>query len=50
MPMHNGLLPREGFKMDAILRLIRATALNPKLLLPLVLRTYMVAPIPSLFP
>lgn len=37
MPMHNGLLPREGFKMDAILRLIRATALNPKLLLPLVL-------------
>ena len=37
MPMHNGLLPREGFKMDAVIRLIRNTALNPSLLLPLVL-------------
>lgn len=35
--MHNGILPREGFKMDAVLRLIRNTALNPSILLPLVL-------------
>lgn len=35
--MHTGILPREGFKADAIIRLIRSTALNPKLLLPLLL-------------
>lgn len=35
--MHNGLLPREGFKMDTVLAILRNTALNPKLLLPLVL-------------
>ncbi|KAK0632803.1 hypothetical protein B0T14DRAFT_533138 [Immersiella caudata] len=37
MPMHNGILPREGFKMDTVVRLIRSTALNPSLLLPLIL-------------
>ncbi|KND94806.1 Short-chain dehydrogenase/reductase family 16C member 6 [Tolypocladium ophioglossoides CBS 100239] len=37
MPMHNGILPREGFCADVILRVIRRTALNPTLLLPLVL-------------
>ena len=35
--MHKGLFPREGFCADVILKLIRATALNPSLLLPLVL-------------
>jgi len=35
--MHNGFLPREGFKMDTVLKVIRSTALNPSLLLPLVL-------------
>ena len=29
MPMHNGFLPREGFKLDSIIKLIRLTALNP---------------------
>ncbi|KAL2139992.1 hypothetical protein VTI28DRAFT_4422 [Corynascus sepedonium] len=37
MPMHNGFLPREGFKGDTVLKIIRNTALNPKVLLPLVL-------------
>ncbi|PNY25223.1 Short-chain dehydrogenase/reductase family 16C member 6 [Tolypocladium capitatum] len=37
MPMHNGILPREGFCADVILKLLRRTALNPALLLPLVL-------------
>ncbi|KAH7033553.1 estradiol 17-beta-dehydrogenase [Microdochium trichocladiopsis] len=37
MPMHNGWLPREGFYFDVILRLIGKTALNPALLLPVVL-------------
>ncbi|KAL2256785.1 hypothetical protein VTK26DRAFT_1123 [Humicola hyalothermophila] len=37
MPMHNGFLPREGFKGDTVLKIIRNTALNPKLLLPLLL-------------
>lgn len=37
MPFHNGYLPREGFKADTVLSLIRSTALNPKLLLPLIL-------------
>lgn len=35
--MHNGFLPREGFKVDTVLKIIRNTALNPKLVLPLVL-------------
>lgn len=37
MPMHQGLLPREGFCADVVVRLIRQTALNPALILPLVL-------------
>src|SRR5690349_17436978 len=37
MPLHTGFLPREGFKMDTLLKVIRNTALNPSLLLPLVL-------------
>lgn len=37
MPAHNGILPREGLCADVILKLIRRTALNPALLLPLVL-------------
>jgi len=37
MPMHNGILPREGFKSDTVLKIIRNTALNPKLVLPLLL-------------
>ncbi|KAK3906803.1 hypothetical protein C8A05DRAFT_29350 [Staphylotrichum tortipilum] len=37
MPMHNGFLPREGFKVDTVLKIIRNTALNPKLVLPLLL-------------
>ncbi|KAF4455482.1 hypothetical protein F53441_2272 [Fusarium austroafricanum] len=32
-----GLIPREGFCADVVVRLIRQTALNPALLLPLVL-------------
>ncbi|KAK4240915.1 hypothetical protein C8A03DRAFT_41551 [Achaetomium macrosporum] len=35
--MHNGFLPREGFKGDTVLKIIRNTALNPKLILPLLL-------------
>ncbi|KAK4461859.1 hypothetical protein QBC42DRAFT_346831 [Cladorrhinum samala] len=37
MPMHNGFLPREGFKSDTVLKIIRGTVLNPKLMLPLLL-------------
>lgn len=37
MPMHKGLLPREGFCGDVVLKLARQTALNPALLLPLIL-------------
>ncbi|KAK7226246.1 hypothetical protein V2G26_014249 [Clonostachys chloroleuca] len=37
MPMHKGILPREGFCADVILNLIRTTALNPSFLLPLIL-------------
>lgn len=37
MPMHNGLLPREGFKMDTVVRLVANTALNPLVTLPLLL-------------
>jgi hypothetical protein len=35
--MHNGFLPREGFKGDTVLKILRNTALNPKLVLPLLL-------------
>lgn len=35
--MHNGFLPREGFCLDVILKLLRRTAFNPSLVLPLVL-------------
>ena len=35
--MHNGFLPREGFKADTVLKIIRNTALNPTLTLPLLL-------------
>lgn len=37
MPMHNGFLPREGFKGDTVFKIIRNTALNPKVILPLLL-------------
>ncbi|KAM0244630.1 hypothetical protein ACHAP5_006094 [Fusarium lateritium] len=37
MPMHKGLIPREGFCADVLMRIVRQTALNPALLLPLVL-------------
>ncbi|KAF6841143.1 dehydrogenase reductase sdr family member 8 [Colletotrichum plurivorum] len=37
MPMHQGLLPREGLVADPIFRLIGRTALNPALVLPLLL-------------
>ncbi|EMR64883.1 putative dehydrogenase reductase sdr family member 8 protein [Eutypa lata UCREL1] len=37
MPIHNGWLPREGFAADSIFKFIGATALNPALLLPLLL-------------
>ncbi|KAL6867859.1 hypothetical protein J3F83DRAFT_75408 [Trichoderma novae-zelandiae] len=37
MPMHKGILPREGLCADVILKLIRRTLLNPNLLLPLIL-------------
>lgn len=37
MPMHKGLLPREGLCADVILKLVRRTLLNPNLLLPLLL-------------
>lgn len=35
--MHNGLLPREGFKADVVLRLLSNTALNPLVTLPFLL-------------
>nr|XP_036580585.1 dehydrogenase reductase sdr family member 8 [Colletotrichum truncatum]KAF6788580.1 dehydrogenase reductase sdr family member 8 [Colletotrichum truncatum] len=37
MPMHQGFLPREGLVADPIFRLIGRTALNPALVLPLLL-------------
>ena len=37
MPIRESLIPREGFRADVVLRLIRQTLLNPALLLPLVL-------------
>lgn len=37
MPMHNGLLPREGFKADTVIRVLGKTALNPAFTLPLLL-------------
>lgn len=37
MPFHKGLIPREGFCADVVLKVIRQTALNPALLLPLIL-------------
>lgn len=37
MPMHNGLLPREGFKADTVLRVLGKTAFNPAFTLPLLL-------------
>ncbi|QPH00800.1 hypothetical protein C2857_004784 [Epichloe festucae Fl1] len=37
MPMHQGFIPREGFSVEVILKLLRKTAFNPSLLLPLVL-------------
>lgn len=37
MPMHNGLLPREGFKMDTIVRALSRTAFNPFFTLPILL-------------
>ncbi|KAL2180419.1 uncharacterized protein P884DRAFT_327361 [Thermothelomyces heterothallicus CBS 202.75] len=40
MPMHNGFLPREGFKGDTVLQIIGNTALNPELLLPLKLLAF----------
>ncbi|KAF3360585.1 hypothetical protein VdG1_01545 [Verticillium dahliae VDG1] len=37
MPMHQGILPREGLTADPIFSLLGRTALNPSVLLPLVL-------------
>ncbi|KAK1460623.1 short-chain dehydrogenase [Colletotrichum cuscutae] len=37
MPLHQGFLPREGLTADPIFRLIAKTALNPSVLLPLLL-------------
>lgn len=37
MPMHKGWLPREGFTVDVVARLIGRTALNPLFLAPLLL-------------
>jgi all-trans-retinol dehydrogenase (NAD+) len=37
MPMNNSWLPREGFRGDQVLAIVRNTAFNPALLLPLVL-------------
>ncbi|KAI0452724.1 NAD(P)-binding protein [Xylaria acuta] len=34
MPIHNGLLPREGFTADPVFKLLGRTAMNPMLLLP----------------
>jgi NAD(P)-dependent dehydrogenase (short-subunit alcohol dehydrogenase family) len=39
MPIHNGLLPREGFTADVLFRLLGKTALNPALLLAALLLT-----------
>ncbi|KAF4124002.1 Short-chain dehydrogenase [Geosmithia morbida] len=36
MPMHSSLIPREGFTFDIIARVVRATALNPAVLLPII--------------
>lgn len=35
--MHNGLLPREGFKLDTLVGIVKKTALNPVLTVPLLL-------------
>lgn len=35
--MHNGLLPREGFKADTVMRVLGKTAFNPAFTLPLLL-------------
>lgn len=35
MPTHSGLLPREGFKADTLIRVLGKTALNPAFMLPL---------------
>lgn len=35
--MHNGLMPREGLKLDVFARLVSNTALNPLVTLPLLL-------------
>lgn len=35
--MHNGLLPREGFKLDTLVSIFKNTALNPALTVPLLL-------------
>ncbi|KAG6362138.1 hypothetical protein INS49_010367 [Diaporthe citri] len=37
MPTHNGLLPREGFKADTVIRILGKTAFNPAFTLPLLL-------------
>ncbi|KAI1197750.1 NAD(P)-binding protein [Nemania serpens] len=37
MPIHIGLLPREGFTADPVLNLLSRTVLNPMLLLPIYL-------------
>ncbi|KAI1499152.1 hypothetical protein F5X99DRAFT_420085 [Biscogniauxia marginata] len=37
MPVHKGLLPREGLTADPVCKLISRTALNPVLLLPVLL-------------
>ncbi|RCI14583.1 hypothetical protein L249_6811 [Ophiocordyceps polyrhachis-furcata BCC 54312] len=37
MPTHKRLLPREGFCADVLVKLVRRTALNPALMLPLVI-------------
>ncbi|PSS03590.1 hypothetical protein BD289DRAFT_155006 [Coniella lustricola] len=37
MPMHSGLIPREGIKADVFARLFASTALNPLLTLPILL-------------
>lgn len=37
MPMHKGLLPREGFKADTVARIVGNTAFNPIFTLPILL-------------
>ncbi|KUI67843.1 Short-chain dehydrogenase/reductase family 16C member 6 [Cytospora mali] len=37
MPMHNDLIPREGFKIDVILRFFSSTVFNPAFTLPILL-------------